>query len=164
VRVVLVAACAFVSCFAASIDDQQLNGRWDITVNGLPSPRGWWLEVSGAGTTNPKLEFVGSPIELMDEIPRVSISDGELRFAVQAHFRHERSLDKGLYFARFEEGKLRGTFEIEGDPSSYLEWTGARAPVLPEKHGSGATLKFCLTDATSPAGSRSLPDAPPRGL
>ncbi len=32
-----------------------------------------------------------------------------------------------------EDGKLKGTFEIEGDPSTYLEWTGVRAPALPEK-------------------------------
>jgi hypothetical protein len=32
-----------------------------------------------------------------------------------------------------EDGKLKGTFEIEGDPSTYLEWTGTRAPALAEK-------------------------------
>jgi hypothetical protein len=32
-----------------------------------------------------------------------------------------------------EDGKLKGTFEIEGEPSSYLEWTGVRAPALPDR-------------------------------
>ena len=41
--------------------------------------------------------------------------------------------EKGLYWARLEDGKLKGTFEIEGDPSTYLEWTGVRAPALLEK-------------------------------
>jgi hypothetical protein len=131
VRVVFVAAWA-ISCCAASINDQQFNGRWDINVNGLQSPRAWWLEVSGAGTTALKAKFVGAPIGQLDEIPKLSISDGELRFALEGHFR-QRTSEKGLYWARLEDGKLRGTFEIEGDPSSYLEWTGIRAPSLPDK-------------------------------
>ncbi len=131
-RVVFVAAWAL-GCCAASIDDQQFNGRWDINVNGVPSPRAWWLEVSGAGTNTLKGKFVGAPIGQLDEIPKLSVSDGELRFAVEGRFRRERTPEKGLYWARLEDGKLRGTFEIEGDPSSYLEWTGIRAPALPDK-------------------------------
>jgi hypothetical protein len=132
VRVVLIAAWA-IGCFAASIDDQQFNGRWDISVNGSSSPHGWWLEVSGAGTNSLKGKFVGAPVGQLDEIPKLSISDGELRFALESRYRRDRTLEKGLYWARFEDGKLKGTFEIEGDPSSYLEWTGMRAPVLPDK-------------------------------
>jgi 3-keto-disaccharide hydrolase len=131
VRTLLVAACA-IACWAAPIEDQQFNGRWDITVNGLSSPRGWWLEVSGAGANALKGKFVGAPIGQVDEIPKLSISDGELRFAIETRFRQNRA-EKGLYWARFEDGKLKGTFEIEGDPTSYLEWTGTRAPLLPEK-------------------------------
>ena len=130
-RVVLLAACA-IGCWAATTDDQ-FNGRWDISVNGLSSPRGWWLEVLGAGTNNLKGKFIGAPVGQVDEIPKLSISDGELRFAVQARFRRERGSEKGLYWARFDDGKLKGTFEIEGDPSSYLEWTGMRAPALADK-------------------------------
>lgn len=132
-RVVLFAACAL-GCWAATTDDQ-FNGRWDISVNGLSSPRGWWLEVSGAGTgtSNLKGKFVGAPVGQVDEIPKLSISDGELRFALQNRYRRERGPEKGLFWARFEEGKLKGTFEIEGDPSSYLEWTGVRAPQLADK-------------------------------
>ena len=130
-RVVLLVACAL-SCWAATTDDQ-FNGRWDISVNGLSSPRGWWLEVSGAGTSVLRGKFVGAPVGQVDEIPKLSISDGELRFALQNRYRRERGLEMGLYWARFEDGKLKGTFEIEGDPSSYLEWTGVRAAQLPDK-------------------------------
>ncbi len=130
-RVVLLAACAF-SCWAATTDDQ-FNGRWDISVNGLSSPRGWWLEVSGAGTNSLKGKFVGAPVGQVDEIPKLSISDGELRFALQNRYRRAPGPEMGLYWARFEDGKLKGTFEIEGDPSSYLEWTGVRAPQLADK-------------------------------
>ena len=131
-RVVFVAAWAL-GCYAASIDDQQFNGRWDINVNGLPSPRAWWLEVSGAGTNTLKGKFVGAPIGQLDDIPKLSISDGELRFALEGRFHQQRTAEKGLYWARLEDGKLKGTFEIEGDPSSYLEWTGIRAPAIPDK-------------------------------
>jgi hypothetical protein len=129
---VIIAACA-IGCCAASIDDQQFNGRWDISVNGAASQRAWWLEVTGAGTTTLKGKFVGSPVGLLDEIPKLSISDGELRFALDSRYRRERPQEKGLYWARLEDGKLKGTFEIEGDPSTYLEWIGVRAPVLPDK-------------------------------
>ncbi len=131
-RHVFVAALAL-CCFAASKDDQEFNGRWDITANGSAAPRGWWLEVSGAGTDNLKGKFLGSPMGLLDDIPKLSISEGELRFAVEAHFRKDHNLEKGLYWARLEDGKLKGTFEIEGDPSSYLEWTGVRAPALADR-------------------------------
>jgi hypothetical protein len=132
VRFVFVAALAL-CCFGASIDDQDFNGRWDITVSSPSSQRGWWLEVSGAGTDNLKGRFMGAPVGLLDEIPKLSISEGELRFALEAKFRKDHGAEKGLYWARLEDGKLRGTFEIEGDPSSYLEWTGVRAPALSEK-------------------------------
>ncbi len=131
-RIVFVAAWVL-SCWAASTDDQQFNGRWDIAVNGATPARGWWLEISGAGTGNLKGKFVGASVGIVDEIPKLSVSDGELRFALDGHFRRDRGLEKALYWARFEDSKLKGTFEIEGDPSSYLEWSGVRAPMLPDK-------------------------------
>lgn len=131
-RSVFVAALAF-CCFGASSDDQDFNGRWDITVAGPSSTRGWWLEVSGAGTENLKGRFLGAPVGLLDDIPKLSVSEGELRFALDAKFRKDHPAEKGLYWARLEDGKLKGTFEIEGDPSTYLEWTGVRAPALAEK-------------------------------
>jgi len=133
VRLVFIAACAACGLVAAA-DDQQFNGRWNITVNSEPRSRAWWLEVSGAGTANLKGKFVGAPGGQLDDIPKLSISDGELRFAFERRYnREQKNPQKGIYYARLEEGKLKGTFEIEGDPSSYLEWNGARAPVLPDK-------------------------------
>ena len=131
VRIALLAACTL-ACSAATIDDQQFNGRWDISVNGLSSARGWWLEVSGAGTPNSKGKFTGAPLAIVEDIPKIAISDGELRFGIESRYRQNRP-EKGVYWARLEDGKLKGTFEIEGDPSTYLEWTGVRAPALPEK-------------------------------
>lgn len=131
-RSVFVAALA-VCCFGASTDDQDFNGRWDIAVNSPALPRGWWLEVAGAGTDNLRGRFLGAPVGLLDDIPKLSVSEGELRFALEAKFRKDHAPEKGLYWARLEEGKLKGTFEIEGDPSTYLEWNGVRAPALTEK-------------------------------
>jgi hypothetical protein len=76
---------------------------------------------------------MGAPMGLLEEIPKLSVSDGELRFALEARFRKDHAPEKGLYWARMDDGKLKGTFEIEGDPSTYLEWTGVRAPALAEK-------------------------------
>ena len=119
---------------AAAPDDQQFNGRWNITVTGDARPRAWWLEVSGAGSPNLKGKFVGAPGGQLDDIPKLSISDGELRFAFERRYnREQKNPQKGIYYARLEEGKLKGTFEIEGAPSSYLEWLGVRAPVIPDK-------------------------------
>jgi hypothetical protein len=136
VRPVFVAALAL-CCFAASKDDQEFNGRWDITASGLSAPHGWWLEVSGAGTDSLKGKFLGSPMGFLDELPKFSVSEGELRFALEARYRKDHNPEKGLYWARLEEGKLKGTFEIEGEPSTYLEWTGVRAPALPD-HDDGS--------------------------
>jgi hypothetical protein len=133
-RVVLTALIVMSSGFAIG-DDSQFNGRWDISVNG-DSPRGraWWLEVTGAGTETLKGKFVGTPGGQLDDIPKLSIQDGELRFVFdKKYLRDQKGLQKGLYWARLEDGKLKGTFEIEGDPSTYLEWIGTRAPALPDK-------------------------------
>jgi hypothetical protein len=104
------------------------------------------LEVMGAGTDAVKGKFVGAPGGQLNEIPKITIFDGELRFSlmrpptrdrrpdpVRDQKRDPKQTEKGLYWARLESGKLKGTFEIEGDPFSYLEWTGVRAPVLPDR-------------------------------
>src|SRR5947209_7686238 len=71
------------ACFAAALDDQQFNGRWDITVSGDPRAKAWWLELSGAGTDNARGKFVGAPGGQMDDIPKLTIFDGELRFSFE---------------------------------------------------------------------------------
>ena len=121
-------------CFAAS-DDTQFNGRWDIAVNGEPSrARAWWLEVTGAGADVLKGRFVGAPGGQLEDISKISILDGELRFVFERRYRREvRIPQRGLYWAHLDGGKLKGTFEIEGDPTTYLEWTGVKAPAIPDK-------------------------------
>lgn len=129
----MVGVAAAFGCFAASLDNQQFNGRWDIAVSGPSPTRAWWLEVTGAGTDAVKGRFVGAPGGQLDDIPKVTIFDGEMRFSFERRYHRDQKLQRGLYWARVEAGKLKGTFEIEGEPFSYLEWTGVRAPVLPER-------------------------------
>src|SRR5258706_8105796 len=131
------AAVFAVSCIANTVEDQQFNGRWDLTVKGDTAQRAWWLEVSGAGTDAIKGKFVGAPGGQLDDIPKISVYDGELRFTFDRRYRQEPRptprdpksplprdpkppLQKGLYWARFDNGKLKGTFEIEGEPATYL--------------------------------------------
>ena len=127
------------ACLASNSEDQQFNGRWDISVKG-DSSKAWWLEVSGAGTDNIKGKFVGAPGGQLDEVPKISVYEGELRFSFDRHYRRDpralprdQKTQKGLYYARLDNGKLKGTFEIEGDPASYLEWTGVRAPAINDR-------------------------------
>ncbi len=131
----VLAAWIVLCCGVAAADDSQFNGRWDISTNGGSArSHAWWLEVTGAGTDTPKGKFVGAPGGDVDEILKLSILEGELRFVFDRKYHHDlKTPQRGLYWARLEDGKLKGTFEIEGDPSSYLEWTGVRAPALPEK-------------------------------
>lgn len=135
------AAVFAVMCYASTGEDQQFNGRWDITVKGDAGARAWWLEVTGAGTENIKGKFVGAPGGQVDDIPKISVYDGELRFSFDRRYRRDprpvpreqRATQKGLYWARLDNGKLKGTFELEGEPATFLEWSGVHAPVINDK-------------------------------
>ena len=97
------------------------NGRWDITVEHAPHGRAWWLEVMGAGTADLKGKFVGFPGGDLNDIQKIGIEDGELRFSYDGNGVHQE------YRAKLADGKLKGTF-ASGD--TRLEWTGARAPEI----------------------------------
>src|SRR5437763_16028314 len=95
---VLKSGCVAVAraCSAGALDDQQFNGKWDITVSGDPRAKAWWLEVAGAGTENVKGKFVGAPGGQLDDIPKISTFDGELRFSFQRKYqRDQKGLQKG---------------------------------------------------------------------
>jgi hypothetical protein len=167
VRSVLLAVCVCVSAFAAA-DDQQFNGRWNITASDTPRPRIWWLEVSGAGipNTQPKGRFLGTPLTQVEDIPRISILDGEMRFGIERKAgRDGRLAQKLLFYARMEEGRLKGTFEVEGNPSSYIEWIGTRAPNLTDH--DDVTWKrgdpLVLFDGHDLSGWQPLSGKPPSG-
>src|ERR1035438_5011161 len=96
----------------------EFNGRWDIAVHHAPPGRAWWLEVQGTGTAHIKGKFVGFPGGDLNDIQRIWIENGELRFTYDGHDVHQE------YRARLVGSKLEGTF-TSGDTK--LEWTGARA-------------------------------------
>lgn len=103
--------------------DTGFNGRWDITVRDSARARAWWLQVEGAGTPDIKGKFVGFPGGDLNDIQRIWIDHGELRFTYDGHDVHQE------YRAKLVAGKLAGTFESGG---TKLEWTGAQAPKIDE--------------------------------
>ncbi|MFB3827834.1 MAG: DUF1080 domain-containing protein [Bryobacteraceae bacterium] len=123
--------------------DSDYNGRWDITVGGKlrgkalwqefdkmgADQRGlvWWLEIEGAGSPHPKGRFVSAYQGRVNVIERIAVLDGELNFGFV------RKNGRLLYKARIIQGKLEGTFQIEGQDRPPVQWTGVRAPVINEK-------------------------------
>jgi hypothetical protein len=133
---ILVLLAAALSCAAADNNAaRQFNGRWDITVPNESRARAWWLEVTGAGTPSIAGKFVGAPGGQMDVIPNISMKNGELEFVFDRRYGGPQNgpAQKGVYRARLVDGKLQGMFDVEGDPSRKLTWTGVRAPEIGEK-------------------------------
>jgi len=130
---------AILLCGSALAGEPDFNGRWNIAVPGETRARAWWLEVTGAGTGDLKGRFVGAPGGQMDVIPQINVSrDGELMFVFERTFSRPadpqtKQSSRGVYRARHRDGKLYGTFEVEGRPESKLTWVGVRAPVIKEK-------------------------------
>ncbi|MBI4876336.1 MAG: DUF1080 domain-containing protein [Acidobacteria bacterium] len=115
--------------------DKDFDGRWDIEVLNEARSRAWWLEVTGAGTANLKGRFVGAPGGDMNDIPEISIQDGELQFVFKRNYAggKKKSEQRGVYRARLVKGTLEGSFEVEGRSGSALKWIGRRPPAIPDK-------------------------------
>jgi Domain of Unknown Function (DUF1080) len=115
--------------------DEQFNGRWDIKTIG-EHPRARWLEIENAGTPTPKGKFISALGGDLNVIEEISIHNGTLRFGWTRQERPspgaEPVLRKLVYTAKLENGKLQGTFEVEGSKQPPLEWSGVRAPVINE--------------------------------
>ncbi|MDQ6665788.1 MAG: DUF1080 domain-containing protein [Acidobacteriota bacterium] len=116
---------ASIPLFAA---DRDFNGRWDITVPHESKNRAWWLEVTGAGTPSIAGRFVGFPGGNMDQIPNISIRDGELQFSTDR--KQKQKTVHLAYAAKLAGGKLEGVMH-SGDETA--TWTGVRAPEIPDK-------------------------------
>ncbi|MCW5981939.1 MAG: DUF1080 domain-containing protein [Bryobacteraceae bacterium] len=122
--------------------DADFNGRWNIAIPSEARSRAWWLEVQGAGGAGQlKGRFVGAPGGGMYEPNQISIRGGELTFVflrkygIPAEKRDYAELPdrRGVYKARLVDGKLQGTFEVEGHPATRLDWTGERAPEITDR-------------------------------
>jgi hypothetical protein len=122
---------------AAFCADSDFNGRWDITINGPPKGKAWWLEVNGAGTPSMGGKFISAYAGDLNVIQEISLKNGELRFGFM---RKERPQDGKpgrtvhvVYAARLVNGKLEGTWAIEGGKQPPVPWVGVRAPVIKDK-------------------------------
>src|SRR5215831_12907226 len=132
----LPAAQAFAGAQApAASGDEQFNGRWDIKTAG-EHPRAWWLEIENAGMAEPKGKFISAFGGDLNVIEEISIHEGILRFAWTRQQRSSAdaapTTRKLVYTAKLVNGKLQGTFEVEGSNQPPLEWTGVRAPEIKE--------------------------------
>ena len=120
---------------SAASGDEQFNGRWDIKTTGERS-RAWWLEIENAGTSAPRGAFISAFGGDLNVIEEISIKNGTLRFGWTRQERPSPSAEpvarKLVYTAKLVNGKLQGTFEVEGSNQPSLEWTGARAPAIKE--------------------------------
>lgn len=130
----LLLACACVTAFGAESD---FNGSWDIQVNDNQHPRAWWLKIEGAGTNSPKGEFVSAYAGDLNHIDDISIDGNELVFGFIPKSRTAGAKNVGarrrVYKAWLDGGKLRGTFDTEGQEKAAVTWTGVRAPVIKDK-------------------------------
>jgi hypothetical protein len=121
-----------ISAISALADDAKFDGRWDITVPNESRARAWWLEITGAGTPSIKGRFVGFPGGDMNDIPRLSIQNGELRFSFDNQDHRTNKAVHRDYSARYLPGdKLAGL--MRSSDGEALKWEGVRAPVITEK-------------------------------
>jgi hypothetical protein len=119
----------------AASRDEQFNGRWDIKTSG-ERPRAWWLEIENAGTPAAKGKFISAFSGDLNVIEQISTNDGTLRFGWTRQQRPSPGAEpvtrKLVYAAKLVNGKLQGTFEVEGSNQRPLEWIGVRAPMIKE--------------------------------
>ena len=112
--------------------DQDFNGRWDITANTKPRPRAYWLELTGAGTSDPSGWFVSAYGGDRNKIDTISIKNGELVWGFNTRTSRDGKQQRiATWHARLNNGKLEGTFGIDGE--AMTPFTGVHAPVINEK-------------------------------
>jgi hypothetical protein len=132
---------------ASRAADADFNGRWDILVHAKPADfaqftttAAWWLAVTGAGTPDMKIQFVGSPDGGLDDIKIAKIQNGVLDFTWIPRGRPGVSPnpnDRAEYKAKYVHGLLQGTMTT---PTITLTFTGYRSPEIDE-HDDGAWLE-----------------------
>jgi hypothetical protein len=71
----------------ALASEADFNGRWDIEVLAkaadiqFTTTKAWWLGITGAGTPEMKVQFVGSPDGSLDDITEAKVQGDVLHFA-----------------------------------------------------------------------------------
>ena len=123
--------------------DQDFNGRWDIQVNAKPADfaqftttAAWWLGITGAGTPEMKIQFIGAPDGALDDITQAKFEDGELHFTWIDRPRHggaPNPKDRAEYTVKYVHGLLQGTMTSTATtPTTTLTFTGYPAPKINE--------------------------------
>ncbi len=70
----------------ARAGEADFNGRWDIEVLAkaadiqFTTTKAWWLGITGAGTPEMKIQFVGSPDGSLDDITEAKVEGNVLHF------------------------------------------------------------------------------------
>lgn len=124
VWVVLVSTFFLVMMVFALASEEQILGRWDVTVQGAHGNYPSWFEIS-QDNGQLKGRFVGR-VGSARPIAKVSISGGELKFSLPIQYESHKS---DLTFAgKLVGGKLEGATNAED--GSTLKWTAVRAPDL----------------------------------
>src|SRR6185437_16979502 len=95
----------------ARASESDFNGSWDLQVHSTPSKinfsaaKAWWLSVSGAGTPDMQIQYVGTPDGSLDTITKSSIQDGVLHYTWEA-----RNGDEHIdYVVKYVNGPLEGS-------------------------------------------------------
>ena len=131
--------------------DTDFNGRWDIQVHaepasfaGFTTTAAWWLGVTGAGTPDMKIQFVGSPDGGLDDITIAKIQNGVLHFTWKARARlgHTPGPNEyAEYEVKYVHGLLQGAMTSPATtPATHLTFTGYRSPEIDE-HDNDSWVK-----------------------
>ncbi len=126
--------------------EEGFNGRWDIEVLSkavdiqFTTTKAWWLEITGAGTPDMKIQFVGSPDGSLDDITEAKVEGNVLHFAWMPRARGGVTPDpkeRLEYEAKIVDGVLEG--KMTGAPGE-VKFRGHRAPAIDE-HDDGSWVK-----------------------
>jgi len=128
-------AVSLLAAGALCAADSDFNGRWDIRANTPPRPRAWWVELNGVGTPQANGTFVSAYNGDRNTLATIAVENGELRFTIDPPQQNGNKKVAGpsVYRARLVNGKLEGTFQVEGRDTPPLAWTGVRAPVIKDR-------------------------------
>jgi hypothetical protein len=147
----LALVAVLVPASGAQAADKDFNGRWDIEVHAKPADfaqftttAAWWLGITGAGTPDMKVQFVGSPDGSLDDITSAKIQDGILHFTWKERTRPGATPnpnDSAEYEVKYVNGVLQGSVTSPStNPATNLTFTGYRSPAIDE-HDDGTWVE-----------------------
>jgi hypothetical protein len=122
--------------------EADFNGRWDIQVLAKPADiqftttKAWWLGITGAGTPEMKIQFVGSPDGSLDDITEAKVQGDVLHFTWKPRARPGVTPDPKEqleYEVKYVHGTLQGKMTGSAGEVSFL---GKRAPAIDEHDDS----------------------------